>query len=91
MSPLGRISTPGALDEAKRILASDRLAMELAASKRGVKHHLSHILLLPSRTKGDAEPQARSGPGPPAGPQASSINPSCCPSLLPEASLQIPP
>lgn len=87
VSPLGHISTPGPVNEIKRTLASDRLAAELAASKQGVKHCLSHLLLLPSRAKGDAEHQAEGGPGPPAGPQASSINPSCCLSLLLEASL----
>ena len=91
VSPLRHMSTPGALNERKRILASHRLAAELAASKQEVNHRLSHLLLLPSRTEGDAEHQAEGGPGPPTGPQASSISLSCCPSLLPEASLQIPP
>lgn len=52
---------------------------------------LSHLFLLPSRTNGDAEVQAEGGPGPPTGPQTFSINPSCCPSLLFEASLRMPP
>lgn len=90
VSPLGHISTPGPLNEIKRTSASDRVAAELAARKQGVNHHLSWLLLLPSRTEGDAEHQAEGGPGPPAGPQPSSINPFLLP-LTPPCSQSLNP
>lgn len=40
--PLGHVCTSAPLNEIKRILVSDRLAMALAAGKQGVKHfHIS--------------------------------------------------
>lgn len=41
VSPLGHISSPGPLNE-----ITDRVAVQLAVSKRGVKHCLSHLFAL---------------------------------------------
>lgn len=40
-SPLGHISSPGPLNE-----ITDRVAVQLAVSKRGVKHCLAHLFAL---------------------------------------------
>lgn len=64
VSPLGHTSIPGPLNETKRILASGRLAAELTASEQGVKLSFTSPFS-PSRTEGDAQHQAKGGPGSP--------------------------